>query len=177
MRDSTLKPEAGKSSITLDKLQQLSDRLGLSPLTLLTLTISESTGESTTELVNKFCGEIRGLASKGEPQTPPPLTPKPPTPVSVRSAYPRSDTPTMRNHTALATLADELGFAALWLRDVPFRDPAFGDVGQIYDPMVYAGWLAAATRYIAIGTAGIVLPLRDPLAVAKQALSVDQLTG
>ncbi|QXI20150.1 LLM class oxidoreductase [Pseudomonas iranensis] len=91
--------------------------------------------------------------------------------------YPNSDTPTMRNHTALATLADDLGFAALWLRDVPFRDPAFGDVGQIYDPMVYAGWLAAATRYIAIGTAGIVLPLRDPLAVAKQALSVDQLTG
>lgn len=33
------KLEAGKSSITLDKLQQLSDRLGLSPLTLLTLTI------------------------------------------------------------------------------------------------------------------------------------------
>lgn len=52
--------EAGKSSITLDKLQQLSDRLGPSPLTLLTLTISESTGESTTELVNKLCGEIRG---------------------------------------------------------------------------------------------------------------------
>lgn len=30
--------------------------------------------------------------------------------------YPNSDTPTMRNHTALATLADDLGFAALWLR-------------------------------------------------------------
>lgn len=62
------KLEAGKSSITLDKLQQLSDRLGLSPLTLLTLTISESTGESTTELVNKLCGEIHGLAQNGESQ-------------------------------------------------------------------------------------------------------------
>lgn len=84
------KLEAGKSSITLDKLQQLSDRLGLSPLTLLTLTISESTGESTTELVNKLCGEIRGLASKGEPQTPPPLTPKPPTPALLFAVLTKS---------------------------------------------------------------------------------------
>ncbi|MEE1865385.1 LLM class flavin-dependent oxidoreductase [Pseudomonas auratipiscis] len=74
-------------------------------------------------------------------------------------------------------LADKLGFPALWLRDVPFRDPVFGDVGQIYDPMVYASWLAAATKRIAIGTAGIVLPLRDPLAVAKQATSIDQLSA
>lgn len=90
--------------------------------------------------------------------------------------YPLSDTPTMAEHTELAALADDLGFAALWLRDVPLRDPAFGDVAQIYDAMVYATWLAAATRSIAIGTAGVVLPLREPIAVAKQALSVDQLS-
>ena len=59
--------------------------------------------------------------------------------------------------------------------DVPFYDPSFGDVGQILDPIVYAGWLAAQTTRIAIGTAGIVLPLRDPLIVGKQAASVDQL--
>ena len=91
--------------------------------------------------------------------------------------YPDSDTPTMSHHTELAMLADKLGFPALWLRDVPFRDPVFGDVGQIYDPMVYASWLAAATKRITIGTAGIVLPLRDPLAVAKQATSIDQLSA
>jgi luciferase-type oxidoreductase len=43
--------------------------------------------------------------------------------------------------------------------------------------MVYAGWLAAATNRIAIGTAGIVSPLRDPLIVAKQAASIDRLSG
>lgn len=43
--------------------------------------------------------------------------------------------------------------------------------------MVYAGWLAGITKNISIGTAGIVLPLRDPLIVAKQATSVDQLSG
>jgi len=77
----------------------------------------------------------------------------------------------------MARLADDVGIAALWLRDVPFYDPTFGDVGQILDPMVYAGWLAAMTRNIALGTAGIVAPLRDPLIVAKQATSADQLLG
>ncbi|QIB52304.1 LLM class oxidoreductase [Pseudomonas sp. OIL-1] len=91
--------------------------------------------------------------------------------------HPLSDTPTMEGHAALAKQADDSGFAAFWLRDVPFRDPAFGDVAQIYDPMVYAGWLAAVTQRIAIGTAGMILPLRDPIAVAKQALSVDQLSN
>ncbi|WP_297845834.1 LLM class oxidoreductase [Pseudomonas sp.] len=89
--------------------------------------------------------------------------------------YPDSPGPTMANHAAMAKLADDVGIAALWLRDVPFYDPSFGDVGQILDPMVYAGWLSAVTRNIAIGTAGIVAPLRDPLIVAKQAASIDQL--
>ncbi|WP_262925933.1 hypothetical protein [Pseudomonas chlororaphis] len=39
------KLETGKSSITLDKLDQLSERLELSSLTLLTLTPSKSTGQ------------------------------------------------------------------------------------------------------------------------------------
>jgi luciferase-type oxidoreductase len=91
-------------------------------------------------------------------------------------AYPNSPAPTMNDHAELAQQADAAGFAAIWLRDVPFYDPSFGDLGQVFDPMIYAGWLAAATRQITIGTAGIVLPLRDPLLVAKQATSLDQLT-
>lgn len=92
-------------------------------------------------------------------------------------AYPDSPFPTLKDHTRLARLADDAGFAALWMRDVPFYDPQFGDTGQMLDPMVYLGYLAAHTRQIALGTAGIVLPLRDPIIVAKQAVSVDQLTG
>lgn len=63
-----------------------------------------------------------------------------------------------------------VGFAALWIRDIPLYDPSFGDVGQIYDPWVYLGHLARHTRRIA-------LPLRHPLHVAKAAASVDQLSG
>lgn len=91
--------------------------------------------------------------------------------------YPDSPFPTMEDHTRLAKLADDAGFAALWLRDVPFYDPTFGDTAQMFDPFVYLGYLAAHTRRIALGTAGVVLPLRDPLMVAKQAVSVDQLSG
>jgi luciferase-type oxidoreductase len=82
----------------------------------------------------------------------------------------------MRDHLALARTADDAGFSAIWLRDVPFYDPSFGDLGQVFDPMSYAGFLAAATKRIAIGTAGIVLPLRDPLAIAKQATTLSHLT-
>ncbi|MFY3985908.1 LLM class oxidoreductase [Achromobacter xylosoxidans] len=89
--------------------------------------------------------------------------------------YPDSPFPTLQNHVRLAKQADEAGFSALWMRDVPFYDPNFGDTGQMLDPMVYLGFLAAHTRQIALGTAGIVLTLRDPLIVAKQATSVDQL--
>lgn len=89
--------------------------------------------------------------------------------------YPNSPFPTLENHVRLARMADEAGFSALWMRDVPFYDPNFGDTGQMLDPMVYLGFLAAHTRKIALGTAGIVLTLRDPLIVAKQAVSVDQL--
>ena len=73
-------------------------------------------------------------------------------------------------------LAEELGFAAMWLRDVPFNVPSFGDAGQLYDPFVYLGMLAGATDSIALGVASIILPLRHPAHVAKAAASVDVLS-
>ncbi|HEV7912201.1 MAG TPA: LLM class oxidoreductase [Albitalea sp.] len=89
----------------------------------------------------------------------------------------QGDTPTMRDQERLAQRAQALGFAGLWVRDVPLRDPSFGDLGQVFDPWVYLGWIAARTQTIALGTASIVLPLRHPLHAAKAAASVDQLSG
>ena len=88
----------------------------------------------------------------------------------------KGDQPTMRNQEYLARRAEELGFAALWFRDVPLRDPNFGDIGQVYDPWVYLGWIAAQTRTIALATGSIILPVRHPLHTAKAAASIDQLT-
>ncbi|WP_369929392.1 LLM class flavin-dependent oxidoreductase [Xanthomonas sp. NCPPB 2632] len=96
--------------------------------------------------------------------------------IAPLESYPHSPAPTMKDHLAMAQLADQGGFSSLWLRDVPFYDPTFRDVGQVFDPMAYAGYLACATSRIALGTAGIVMPLRDPLAVAKQATTLDHLT-
>lgn len=85
--------------------------------------------------------------------------------------------PTMAEHERLALMAEESGFAALWVRDVPLFDPSFGDVGQIYDPWVYLGMLAARTETIALGTASVIFTLRHPLHSAKSAASVDRLSG
>lgn len=89
----------------------------------------------------------------------------------------KGDVPSMANQVKLAQRAEQLGFAALWFRDVPLRDPAFGDVGQIYDPFVYLGYIAAQTSDIALATGSIIFPLRHPLHTAKAAASVDQLSG
>lgn len=87
------------------------------------------------------------------------------------------DVPTLENPELLALRADEAGYAALWVRDVPIRDPHFGDVGQIMDPWVFASWIAARTRRIAIGTGSVILPLRQPLDLAKASASLDRMSA
>lgn len=84
--------------------------------------------------------------------------------------------PTMLGHIQMAQRAEELGFGALWMRDIPFYDPQYGDVAHIFEPMVYMGYLAAATHSIVLGTTGIVLPTHEPMYLAKQATSLDQLS-
>ncbi len=91
--------------------------------------------------------------------------------------YAHDPVPTMTRHVERVQLAEELGFSAIWLRDVPFNVPSFGDSGQIFDPFVYLGLLAARTERIVLGVASIVLPLRHPAHVAKAAASVDVLSG
>jgi alkanesulfonate monooxygenase SsuD/methylene tetrahydromethanopterin reductase-like flavin-dependent oxidoreductase (luciferase family) len=50
-------------------------------------------------------------------------------------------------------------------------------VGQVYDPWVYLGWIAAQTSEIALATGALVLTLRHPLHTAKGAASVDRLSA
>ena len=91
--------------------------------------------------------------------------------------YSKGPVPTMSRQVERIQLAEALGFSAVWLRDVPFNVPSFGDAGQIYDPFVYLGLLAGQTERIALGVASIVLPLRHPAHVAKAAASADVLSG
>ena len=91
--------------------------------------------------------------------------------------YVQGPVPTMTRQLERIQLAEALGFTAVWLRDVPFNVPSFGDAGQTYDPFVYLGLLAGQTERIALGVASIILPLRHPAHVAKAAATVDQLSG
>lgn len=77
-----------------------------------------------------------------------------------------------------AALADGLGFAALWTRDVPLMIPQGADnsASALDDPFLWLAGLASVTKTIALGAAAIVLPLRHPLHVAKAALTLDRLS-
>lgn len=92
-------------------------------------------------------------------------------------AHGNNPVPNLERHLERAQLADELGFASLWLRDVPFNVPSFGDAGQTFDPFVYLGLLSGATKTIGLGVASIILPLRHPAHVAKSAASADVLSN
>lgn len=83
----------------------------------------------------------------------------------------------MENQEQLARRAEEIGFKALWFRDVPFNDPNFGDTGQLYDPWIYMTHIMNHTTEIALGSASIILPLRHPVHTAKSINSIQILSN
>jgi luciferase-type oxidoreductase len=85
--------------------------------------------------------------------------------------------PDIAQHAALAQFADRQGFRALWVRDVPLYDPKFGDAAQVFEVFTYLGFLAGVTRDILLGTAAVVLPLREPVLTMKAAATADQLSN
>ena len=69
--------------------------------------------------------------------------------------------------------ADELGYDYAWVAEHHFSN----EYGIMPDVFVYAGYLAALTKRIKIGTAVVTLPLANPLRVAENSAFVDILTG
>lgn len=91
--------------------------------------------------------------------------------------YPNGPVPSMSDHLERVKQVEQWGFKALWLRDIPFNVPSFGDAGQLFEPFTYLGYLAGQTSEIALGVSSIALPLHHPAHVAKAAVSVDQLSN
>ncbi|WP_336805196.1 TIGR03571 family LLM class oxidoreductase [Bacillus subtilis] len=83
--------------------------------------------------------------------------------------------PRMENTVGLARKIEAFGFSAIWLRDVTMQDLKSDDHGQLYDLWIYLTYLASHTNHIALGTSSVVLPLRHPVRVAKEAASIDRL--
>jgi probable F420-dependent oxidoreductase len=77
-----------------------------------------------------------------------------------------------------ARLAEELGFADVWVSDHVIIPAAqeYPPTKYIYDPIVALTWAAAATLRIRLGTSVLVAPQHNPLWLAKSLASLDALS-
>lgn len=97
--------------------------------------------------------------------------------INSGSTYQPADT------VAMAQLAEELGFDSVWAGEhvvVPSPRVAPSPMepeDPILDPLVHLAFVAAATEQLLLGTGIIILPQRNPLVLAKQAASLDVLSG
>jgi probable F420-dependent oxidoreductase len=75
-------------------------------------------------------------------------------------------------------LAEELGFHSVWTTEHIVVGPdAVDPYGRVYDPLVTLAWIAGWTERIALGTSILILPLHNPFHVAKQAATLQELSG
>jgi len=81
---------------------------------------------------------------------------------------------------SFAERAEALGYASLWSFQrllVPEGSGMEPVYRSVLDPMVALGFLAARTSRIRLGVATICLPFVSPIVLAKQAATVDVLSG
>ena len=78
-----------------------------------------------------------------------------------------------------AVLAEELGYSDVWVSDhvaVP-TGADYPPSAYVFEPLVALTWVAAYTKRVGLGTTVLVLPMRNPLIVAKMVASLDHLSG
>jgi probable F420-dependent oxidoreductase len=79
---------------------------------------------------------------------------------------------------ATARMAEDLGFDSVWIPDhiiVPSAvEERYGPV--YYDAIAVLAYLAGVTSRVWLGTTVLVLPYRNPVVLAKQIASIDQLS-
>jgi probable F420-dependent oxidoreductase len=85
---------------------------------------------------------------------------------------------TLAQLTQITEVAEELGFNGVWPLDHVLVGPDLKDVySWVIEPMTLLGYLAARTSRIRLGTSVIVLGMRNPFVVAKQAATLDLLSN
>jgi probable F420-dependent oxidoreductase len=81
----------------------------------------------------------------------------------------------------LAVQAERLGFDSVWGNDhvstQAYVRNEFPDPPRFYDPYMFLAYVAARTTTIKLATAITVMTFRHPVVVAKQAMTLDQLSG
>jgi probable F420-dependent oxidoreductase len=85
---------------------------------------------------------------------------------------------TLAQLTEITQVAEELGFNGVWPLDHVLVGPDLKDrYPWVIEPMTLLGYLAARTSRIRLGTSVIVLGMRNPFVVAKQAATLDLLSN
>jgi probable F420-dependent oxidoreductase len=78
----------------------------------------------------------------------------------------------------VAELAVELGYDSIWATEHIIVGPDGVDpYGRVYDPLVTLGWLAGLTESIGLGTSIILAPLHNPIHLAKEVATLQELSG
>jgi probable F420-dependent oxidoreductase len=90
--------------------------------------------------------------------------------------YGRDATPDSIRRTA--ELAEELGFDSVWTTEHIIVGPEAAETyGRVYDPLVTLGWIAGRTERIRLGTSIVLVPLHNPMHLAKQVATLQELSG
>ena len=77
-----------------------------------------------------------------------------------------------------AEAAEELGFDSVWATEHVIVPPDAADLyGRVYEPLVALGWIAGWTERIGLGTSIVILPLHNPIQLAKEAATLQELSG
>ena len=81
-----------------------------------------------------------------------------------------------------AILCERLGYHSVWGNDhittqQYVHDLFPGKVPNFYEPMIVMAAIAGATTTLKLGTAVTVLPMHEPVYLAKQALTLDQVSN
>jgi probable F420-dependent oxidoreductase len=77
-----------------------------------------------------------------------------------------------------AELAEELGFDSVWATEhILVGAEAVDPYGRVYDPLVTLGWIAGRTERIGLGTSIVLVPLHHPIHLAKEAATLQELSG
>jgi probable F420-dependent oxidoreductase len=77
-----------------------------------------------------------------------------------------------------ADTAEELGFDSVWATEHVLVGPeAVNPYGRVYAPLVTLGWVAAFTTRVALGTSIVLAPLHHPVHLAKEAATLQELSG
>ncbi len=79
---------------------------------------------------------------------------------------------------SVAKAAEEMGLESVWTTDHVLVPNVHADpYGTVLDPLATLAFVGAQTHRVKLGTSILVVPLRNPILVAKEAASIDHLSN